>query len=125
MSTRENMMNALYAYANEANEKSNRYFMLEMPSELGSFVEENLMCDMVGRVSEAGYEMEYSTQACGGCVDLYNEDGRHCGTGDYGEEVEMLRGLLLEGKSYEGIVEEIANWWIDFARDNEEYDEEE
>ena len=124
MSTRENKMKALYEYAEQASDKSNRYFMLEMPSDLASFVEEDLMCDMVGRVSEAGYEMEYSTQACAGSVDLYNEDGGHCGEGDYGEEVEMLRGLLLEEKSYEEIVEEIATWWVDFARDNEELDEE-
>lgn len=122
--SKNEMMAALYAYAQEAQDKTNREFVIDMDSELWEFLDTQLMADMVEKVDNAGYEMEYSTQMARGRVDLYSKaTGMGCGTYDYEEEVGTVRGMLLEAYTYEDIVNNLADMYIEWGNENDEDEE--
>ena len=119
-SRKEDLLEQLRDYADSEKRLSDQAFVNEMPTDLSMFVEEQLMNDMVALVDQAGYEMDYSTQMGRGIVKLYDEaTGEKCGECDYEEETALLRSMLLEGRSYEDIVRDIAEGYIDIARDND------
>lgn len=113
-------MDTIRAQVEELNKMDAQTAYIEMPEETREFYDA-VMEEAYNAVMDAGYTLEPSTQMGRGTVDIYNGDyDKLLVTVDFQTETRSFLDLVDAGLSFDEVVKQIADGYLELAHENDE-----